>query len=720
MTVNTEVKGTLAKLLATENLTVEHRQVQTASFDVNNRVLTLPIWKDASSTIYDLLVGHEVGHALYTPNIPIDAPKGFVNVIEDARIERMMKQTYPGLRKSFYDGYRELWHKDFFGVAEGGIEELAFIDRINLFFKGNNTIEFNPEEQVWVDRVETTKTFDDVLQLSRELYEWAKSQENAKEAQLPDQLNVDWDNPTAGNEIEQEFQPEDTSNNDGDNDGPDGDNKKPVNSLTDEELDELEDLMYDDHIGGNEGSIKETECVTDRALQESLETLVDDKADDWQYLDLPKIDIDKALVPYTKIQEDLNFGIYGFSSSDKQEHDYRRENIAYGEDHYKQYKKEAQRSVNYLLKQFEMKKSADEYKRAATSKTGVLDTQSLYKYRLSDDIFKRVTVIPEGKNHGLVFFLDWSGSMQHCLLDTLKQTYNLVWFCRKAQIPFRVYAFQNVWDSRGTHPAIKLEEGKTVLGFESGFRLLEFFSSVQSKQSLEKSMELVYLQVFAMNGHRYSFVQEYTLGGTPLGDAVMCTPQLVNMMKTIEKVQKVNVVCLTDGEANPLSFTKEANKDDYYYSDTRWHTRQLRYGGKKYMLRDPKTGYTRELNGSPYQTTKEIVSFYREITNFNWVGIRICSKNEMKRSLRVLDYADADRMENQWSKEKFASVKKLLGYTEAFFIPSQGMGEGTQDLEVKQKGEVATRAELSRAFKKHMGSKMTNKTILNKFVEQIA
>ena len=127
MNVNTEVKGTLAKLLATENLTVEHRQVSTASFDVNNRVLILPIWKNASSIVYDLLVGHEVGHALYTPNLPIDAPKAFVNVIEDARIERMMKQTYPGLKKSFFEGYRELWHQDFFGVLDEDINALAFI-----------------------------------------------------------------------------------------------------------------------------------------------------------------------------------------------------------------------------------------------------------------------------------------------------------------------------------------------------------------------------------------------------------------------------------------------------------------------------------------------------------------------------------------------------------------------------------------------------------------
>ena len=144
--INTEVKGTLAKLLATENLTVEHRQVSTAYFDVNNRVLVLPIWKTASSTVYDLLVGHEVGHALYTPNEDFDGvSKAFINVLEDARIERMMKVTYPGLRKSFFEGYRELWDMDFFGVKHDDQSKLALIDRINLYFKGNASIPFSDE-----------------------------------------------------------------------------------------------------------------------------------------------------------------------------------------------------------------------------------------------------------------------------------------------------------------------------------------------------------------------------------------------------------------------------------------------------------------------------------------------------------------------------------------------------------------------------------------------
>ncbi len=134
-----EIKGNLARLLATENLIVEHRRVATASFDVDRRVLTLPNWDKASSTVYDLLVGHEVGHALFTPNEDwtgmFDCPKDFVNVIEDARIEKLMKQKYPGLRKSFAGGYKELNDQDFFGIADEDLNTFSLIDRINLHFK---------------------------------------------------------------------------------------------------------------------------------------------------------------------------------------------------------------------------------------------------------------------------------------------------------------------------------------------------------------------------------------------------------------------------------------------------------------------------------------------------------------------------------------------------------------------------------------------------------
>ena len=49
MTVRHEIKSQLAKLLATEDLVVEHKKVETAQFNVHTRVLTLPMWEKAST-----------------------------------------------------------------------------------------------------------------------------------------------------------------------------------------------------------------------------------------------------------------------------------------------------------------------------------------------------------------------------------------------------------------------------------------------------------------------------------------------------------------------------------------------------------------------------------------------------------------------------------------------------------------------------------------------
>ena len=406
-----EVKGTLAKLLATENLTVEHRRVSTAYFDVDKRVLCLPIWKTASNTVYDLLVGHEVGHALYTPNEDFTgAKKSFMNVLEDARIERMMKVTYPGLRKSFFEGYKELWDQDFFGVKDQDPQTLSLIDRINLFFKGNPDIPFADEELVWVKRAEKTITFQDVVDLAKELYDFCADKQEEKEcpptpASKDGMQQADAEMESSdGGESEQQSEEWPTESD------PEKDHRND-RDFTDDDA-ELEVPSYQ---GGED--VDETKSVTDEALAQALESLVDDTAKEWVYLSTPDPNVDDYITPFAVTQQKLFDYFY-----DEDRDTTWKENVQYAVDHYNAFKKDTQKTVSYLCKQFEMKKSADEYRRAATSKTGVLDTNKLHTYKYNDDIFKKVTVIPEGKNHGLVMYLDWSGSMQHQLLDTLKQT----------------------------------------------------------------------------------------------------------------------------------------------------------------------------------------------------------------------------------------------------------------------------------------------------------
>ena len=134
-----DIKDRLAKLLATENITVRHSaSASTASFDVKDRVLTLPVWANLSAAVVDMMTGHEVGHALWTPldgwKEALDEMihKGILNIVEDARIEKKIKRKYPGIVKPFLDGYKELYNKQFFGSTP--FDELTFIDRINLFY----------------------------------------------------------------------------------------------------------------------------------------------------------------------------------------------------------------------------------------------------------------------------------------------------------------------------------------------------------------------------------------------------------------------------------------------------------------------------------------------------------------------------------------------------------------------------------------------------------
>ena len=181
-------KSGLAKLMATENLTVQHAKTKTASFDPQNRILTCPIWTEMSGDLYDLLMGHEVGHAIDTPADGWHGAvhdrganyKGFLNVVEDARIEKRQKRRYPGLRRSFVNGFNELMKRDFFGIGDREVNAFPFIDRLNLYTKSGYTmpIAFNAKEQDFVDRVQACETWEDVLKVTNEIWDYSKEEQS--------------------------------------------------------------------------------------------------------------------------------------------------------------------------------------------------------------------------------------------------------------------------------------------------------------------------------------------------------------------------------------------------------------------------------------------------------------------------------------------------------------------------------------------------------------
>ena len=74
----------LSRFLAKEDIELRYHQTHTASFDMENRVLYLPILENVSEHIFSLLIGHEVSHAIFTPE---DCFKKYPDLIEDQTLK---------------------------------------------------------------------------------------------------------------------------------------------------------------------------------------------------------------------------------------------------------------------------------------------------------------------------------------------------------------------------------------------------------------------------------------------------------------------------------------------------------------------------------------------------------------------------------------------------------------------------------------------------------
>ena len=188
MAIAVNSKDTLARLLATENLLIEHKAVETAYFDPDNRVLTLPIWKDLTEDILTLLCSHEVSHSLFSPRMEAFKSSGlpftWINCVEDARVEKLIKKKYPGLSSNFYRGYQELFERNFFDTEGKSLDDFALIDRINLHFKMVPFVPFDEQEQPLVQMVADCETFEDVLEAVRAICDFCK--ENEQDLQFED------------------------------------------------------------------------------------------------------------------------------------------------------------------------------------------------------------------------------------------------------------------------------------------------------------------------------------------------------------------------------------------------------------------------------------------------------------------------------------------------------------------------------------------------------
>ena len=707
-----EVKGTLAKLLATEDLIIEHRQVDTASFDVHRRLLTLPIWNRASETVYDLLVSHEVGHALFTPDEDVwGVPMGFVNITEDARIEKLMKRKYPGLPKTFYRGYSELSDQDFFNVADEDIDAMNLADRINLYFKIGSflKVSFTSEEQVLVDQTAAAETFDDAVEAAKAIFLFMKSPEEERvgESQSGDQ-------DSDSDQINEE------SNSEGDQSSDDHDPELDTPSYKQDTDNMSGDFDQPNAKSGFEDEIEE-ELKTQESFDKNLSDLSSSHEASNNYVSRPKLNLDRIITPNKYIHDRIDQWWEQIGTDDC---------FDKVDSLYLSFKKSAQKEVNYLVKEFECRKAADSYARATTSRTGVLDCTKLHTYKYNDDLFKKVTVVPDGKNHGLLFILDWSGSMSDCLGDTIKQLYNLVWFCRKVNIPYDVYAFtlDNPTQFVGDEPLFVREEG--VFALPDRFGLMNLLTSKMSNKESEKQLLNIWRNVCSICAGRFKMNDQYVytsypqapflgLSGTPLNESILCLYEIIPNFIKQHGLQNVNCVILTDGEAQPLhrtfwwKYPTQLGSGD----DGRWGVRTCDDG--RTVFRDRKTGTMTMFPYEYWKFTKSMLDNLKlNFPNVNFIGIRIAGSGDAKRMVRMHCDHNFDKVNpicSKLTKEKTVALSET-GYDVFFLMVSTALSNNAE-FEVE---EGAKKSTIRSAFKKSLASKKMNKKVLNEFIAMVA
>lgn len=498
----TQVSAKISRLVAQENITVQYsNDAETASFDIVRRVLTYPYSMVIEDEyVHDVLMFHEIGHALDTKSADQMRERSseqifdMWNIVEDIRIEKLMKRRYPGSRGAFQIGYERLYQKGFFGKKET-LKIGAFATRLNFFCKAGPItawfIKFDEKEKDFLRRCEAMETEDEAHALAIELAAMAGiDRERSKQLLLEERrmLAIEQAKWSAWASMNQDRLPkedpaaeEDFSDEvdaDADEDEEEVVVKAPATrpAVAGEETPagDEEEQEY-----GHGGSITKDQQIVQRESLELTEeetavTEKDEKRFEEILSEAEEHLLNEAIYfdPLTHFQKTYSetkisdARLFVFESIKKSEINFPDARTMYravmssldasASRHYffgehrtldeinsnsVESRKALKKAVDYLARQFDAKKAAIRAKHAIISTSGQLDINRAFAHKFSDDIFLKKTSIRDAKNHGVMLLLDASGSIDQYWVDMVKQVLLITEFCRKVQIPFKVYIF---------------------------------------------------------------------------------------------------------------------------------------------------------------------------------------------------------------------------------------------------------------------------------------
>jgi ACT domain-containing protein len=742
-------KSVLARLLANENISVEQANFPTAFFDVESRTLGLPLWKQMSADVYDLLVGHEVGHALYSPATAEalkikGVPFSYMNVIEDIRIEKAILVKYPGLVANFKRGYLEMMELDIFSTKGRDINKMFFMDRLNIKAKVRDAIDvqFSAEEMPYVKMAMAVETFEDVANVGRAIVAWlgakndpSDTPESGSDATVeiasfdPDSDTKDSDDQSKEDTSQgPEGQPADPAESEADEGEGEGDADEGDDGEDADEGDDGEDA--DDKEGGSAGGAPGAEDSADEPADEGKTATGKKGAPGTSPsvpADLPEVETEIAqrqnmasltessaktyVQGMTRQAFELLKNPYEVILQSREAHMKRFAGITgtgYSDcfveaaKGYDDFMAQTKQVVNMMAKEFEMRKAAFRSVRARTSTKGSLDVNKLHAYKYDDQLFKQVTTLADGKNHGMLMLVDYSGSMSKVMPSVIRQTIALVLFCKRVNIPFEVYGFTTRSGDNNIHESVTKASSRYTRFNYDDLLLNQLFTNKMPKRDFDRALRTFYIQSKTIS----IMPKLERLQGTPLNAALLASEFLIKDFMKSNPVHKMNLITLTDGESNTASSI--AGVDSYVARNM-----VMDIKGKRVELK------TSQSAGA--DTTEAILKAIKgnSVTATNFF---ICSRSEFRREMYRTtgsDYKSQQEIKNSMSRDGVWVSNDVNGYDRRFVIvdSSDTMSGENDDFEI---ADTATASQIAKAFSKYSGSKRGNRVVTQKFAEIIA
>lgn len=750
MQPNTNTLDAVARLLATENISVVRAAVKTAYFDLAKRTLVLPRWQNMTPELEEMLILHEVGRALFTTEDYMTAcsaephMRSYFNIVEDARIEAAMKRRYPGSRKSFNRGYTTLRERDFFGIAGRDLESLLPIDRLNLYFKLGMSagIKLNDAERAFANRMDRCVLESEGFQIAREIYAYSKlvKQDKQKEmeqflqqmaAEEPEPEDDDYYDLGDSDPADPDDDPEESDAQDvtddvtdesdtDDSDEAEGDGKDSTKSDTKEEPETSESKPSDS------GSEAKTDAEEDEPpmqldselqgnLDQKLESLADTEIETHYFNpEFNRVIARDPIIPVKEVIRQFRESSYHSALAKLPEED--KTYIA-------DFKTNSTRVVNYLVKEFEMRKAATNYKRARVAKTGQLDSRKLFAYKIKEDLFRQVMRTADGKNHGMLFLLDWSGSMSDSIRETLEQIINLAMFCTRVGVRYQVLAFTDGYDKRTPYvgDAAQPNVNEKGLGTNYDFHLLELFSSKMTLSEFN-------LMVTATLSGYFRSVSQFTLHGTPLNESLLYLTKYTGEFIKQNNVEKCSLIVLTDGEGSALvNHAKNiANTSTYDYKTGKYKIIN------RFVMQDPITKKEYDLSNNAGQQTGMLLQMIKDRFNVNVIRIFVCSpvmysaqrfvaaNMNLHANRRVAYHVTMKEtcrsLITDLRGKGFKIIENMPGCDEMYLLSSRTK----TTFDYADVNSTMTASQIARKFKESMKTSRTSRVVLDRFIDTIA